>query len=181
MVGATSLIVRTAGDPLTVAGPLRRVITAINPDIPISDVRVMNDLYTAALVRPRLLLSLLTFFAVVGTLLSAVGVYGLVAYGVRQRRREIGIRAALGADSAMLQWVFVQEGIRYALLGLAIGIPVALVAARTMRSQVFGVATWDPITYTGVALLLVAVAVLASWIPSRRAARIPPASVLNDS
>jgi putative ABC transport system permease protein len=181
MVGATSLLVRTTGDPEAVAAGVRRTIAAIDRDVPVSSAQTMNDLYTGALQVPRTLLSVLVFFAVAGMLLSAVGVYGLVAYGVRQRRREIGIRAALGADSAGLQWVFVREAIRNAMVGLAAGVPIALVGLRTMRSHVFGVATSDPATLIGVSLGLMSVALVASWIPSRRAARISPATVLQDN
>jgi putative ABC transport system permease protein len=178
MVGATSLVVRAAGDPLSIAGGVREAVAAIDRNVPISDMRTMNDLYTAALARPRLLLALLSFFAGAGTVLSAVGIYGIVAYGVRQRRREIGIRAALGADDRRLQWTFVQEGARFALGGILLGVPVALIAARTMRSLLFGVGASDPLTLAGNSALLLVIAVLASWIPSRAATRVAPASAL---
>jgi predicted permease len=178
MVGATSLLVRAAGDPRSVAAPVRRAIAAINGNVPISDMRTMDDLYASALVRPRLLLALLGFFAVAGTVLSTVGIYGIVAYGVRQRRREIGIRAALGADSRRLQGTFIREGARLALAGVVVGVPVALVAVRSMRSLVYGVAPSDPLTLAGNAMFLFLVAILASWIPSRAATRVSPASAL---
>lgn len=178
MVGATSLVVRATGDPRSIAAPVRNAVAAIDRNVPISDMRTMNDLYAAALARPRLLLGMLLFFAGAGTLLSAIGIYGIVAYGVRQRRREIGIRAALGADDRQLQWTFVREGARFALGGILLGVPLALVAARTMQGLLFGVGASDPITLVGNVVLLLVVALLASWLPSRAATRVPPASAL---
>jgi putative ABC transport system permease protein len=180
MVGATSLVVRAAGDPRSIAAPVRAAVAAIDRDVPISDLRTMNDLYAASLTRPRLLLALLAFFAIAGTTLSAIGIYGMVAYGVRQRRREIGIRAALGADHHRLQWTFVREGARLAVGGLLVGVPVALIAANALGSLLFGVGASDPVTLIGNAVLLLVVALLASWLPSRAAIRVPPASALRN-
>ena len=138
----------------------------------------MDDLYHASLGRPRMVLVLLAAFAVLGLVLGAVGIYGVVAYGVRQRTRELGIRAALGADAAQIARLVVGSGLRYAIVGVALGIPAALAASRLMRGLVFGIAPTDPLSFAAVPLLLLAVAAAASWVPARRAALADPAEVL---
>ncbi len=180
VVVANSLIVRTAVDPALVATAVREGIAAFDPDVPISGVRTMDALYAASLGRQRLVLILLASFAGVGLVLGAVGVYGVVACGVRLRLRELGIRAALGADAAALRRLVVGSGLRYAGLGVALGLPAALALSRLLRSLVFGVTTHDPLSFTAVPLVLLAVAGVASWLPARGAARLDPSVVLRE-
>ena len=180
IVYATGFIVRTAGDPKAMVPAIQRRIWDLNPNVPISNVRTMDELFAASLQRPRLILEVLAAFAMAGLILGAVGMYGVVAYTVQQRWRELGIRAALGAGSGALQGMVVRGGLRYALVGIAIGIPVALALSRALRGMVFGVAAADPVSFALVPILLLVVTVAASWIPSRRGARSDPMTVLRE-
>jgi len=180
VVGATSLLLRTTANPLSVVGAVRERIWALNKDVPISHVETMDDLYAASLQHQRMVLTLLGIFASVGLLLSAVGTYGVVAYGVRQRTREIGVRVALGADTGSIKRLVVGQGLCYALIGVAAGVPAALALSRFMRGMVYGVPATDPVSLAAAPLVLLAVTALASWIPARRAAATDPSSVLRD-
>jgi putative ABC transport system permease protein len=178
IVGANSLVVRTTAEPTALTAALRDRIWSVNRDVPITDVRTMDDLFSQSLQRQRIVLSLFGFFATAGLLLSAVGIYGVVAYGVRQQIREIGIRVALGADASRIRRLVVGHGIRFALFGVAVGIPTAVALSGYMRGMVYGVATTDPLLFVAVPVLLVAIAAAASWIPARRAANADPCEVL---
>jgi hypothetical protein len=177
-VYATALVVRTSADPASVAEAVKARIWAINPNTPVMDVRTMDDVFAASLQRPRLTLSLLALFAAIGVVLGAVGIYGVVAFGVQQRVRELGIRAALGADAATLRRLVVLGGVRFAVLGVLVGIPVALALSRSLRGMFFGIAAADPVSFVAMPTALVLVAVLASWFPARNAARSDPMAVL---
>jgi predicted permease len=181
VVVATGMMVRTQGDPLAMAGAVRRSISNVDPDVPISQVQSMREIVTSSLGRPRLLLALLAAFAVLGIVLGAVGIAGVVAWVVRQRRREIGIRAALGASPFELAGMVARDGLGWALLGVAIGVPGALALTQLLRGLVFGVSTTDPLTFVAVPAALLCVAALAGWLPALAAAKVQPASVLNDS
>ncbi len=177
-VGSTSLVVRTAGDPLALAGAIRDRIRSMDRNVPITDMRTMDDLLSASLHRPRLLLTVMSLFAGLGLLLGLVGIYGVVAYGVQQRVRELGIRAALGADAGRLNRLVVRGGLRYALIGIGIGLPAALALSQALRGFVFGVATTDALSFTLVPAVLLLVALAACWFPARRASRSDPMEVL---
>jgi predicted permease len=177
-VYATALVVRTSVDPASVAEAVKARIWAINPNTPVMDVRTMDDVFAASLQRPRLTLSLLALFAAIGVVLGAVGIYGVVAFGVQQRVRELGIRAALGADAATLRRLVVLGGVRFAVLGVLVGIPVALALSRSLRGMFYGIAAADPVSFVAMPTALVLVAVLASWFPARNAARSDPMAVL---
>jgi ABC-type antimicrobial peptide transport system permease subunit len=140
--------------------------------------RTMDAVLSASLQRPRMILEILAFFAFSGLVLGAVGIYGVVAFGVEQRRRELGIRAALGADANSLVRLVVRGGLRFAGIGVAIGVPISAGLSRVMRGLVFGVTPTDPISFVLGALTLLAVAVLASWVPARRASTVEPMEVL---
>ena len=124
--------------------------------------------------RPRLIMWLLLVFAGVGVILGAVGVYGVIAYAVGERRREIGVRIALGAEPGRVAGAVLAQGVRYAAVGVAIGLAGSLAVTRVMRSLVFGVSTTDPLTFVGLSVFLVVVAALASYLPARQAARTDP-------
>ena len=172
--GAMTLAVRTRGDPLAVAGLARETVRATDADVPISEVRSLEQVMSASVARPRLIMSLLLVFAGVGVVLGAVGVYGVIAYAVGERRREIGIRIALGAEPRTVAGSVVWRGVRYAGIGVAIGLVGAFAVTRLMRTLVFGVSTTDPVTFAGLALFLVLIAALASYLPARQAARTDP-------
>jgi putative ABC transport system permease protein len=150
----------------------------VDRSVPISEVRTMDDLYSRSLQRQRMILTLFGLFAGAGLLLSAVGIYGVVAYGVRQRMNEIGIRVALGADAMSIRRLIVGQGLRYALAGIAVGVPVAIALSGFMRGIVFGVPPTDPLSFALVPAFLVLVAAVASWIPAQRAAKADPCEVL---
>jgi predicted permease len=177
-VGANSLVVRTRSAPAGIAPAVRERIRAVDPIVPIAHVMTMQDLMGATTRRHRTVFVLLGAFAAIGTVLGMVGIYGVVAYGVRQRVREIGIRMALGARRGAVARLLVREGLGWAAAGIAVGVLAALALTRLMRGLVFGVSPTDPATFVVVSLLLAAVAVLASWLPARRAARIEPTDAL---
>jgi len=172
------LAVRGDGDPRTLVPAVREAIWSIDRDVPLSDIQTMNGRIAGSLGRPRLLLSLLGAFALIGLLLAVVGVYGVVAYSVTQRWRELGIMAALGAERSRIMRTVVREAMIHGVVGLAIGIPVALAAGRLMRTVVWGVSPTDPVTYTAVTVATLLVVTAASVVPAIRAGRVDPAAAL---
>ena len=173
-----SLIVRTEGDPALLAGPVRAAIREVLPRQPILQIAPMEDMVDAAAATPRFFTTLVSVFGALALTVAAVGLYGIVAYVVRQREREIGVRLALGATPTHVVRLMLRHGMAPVLAGLAVGIPLALLATRLLRSLLYEVSASDPVTFLGVAALLAAVALVASWLPSRRAARVDPAVTL---
>ena len=169
-----TFVVRTSGNPAALGEAIVREIRALDPNQPVTDVRPMTAVLSASVAQPRLNAVLLGTFAGLALLLAAVGIYGVLSYSVAQRTHEIGVRVALGADRrAVLRLVLLQVA-RLALIGVAIGTVAALALTRLMRSLLFDVSANDPLTFGGVALLLTGVAMLAAFIPARRAARVHP-------
>ena len=173
-MGALSIALRTRGDPLAVAAQARRTIQVIDANVPISDVRSLEQVMSVSVAQPRLIMWLLLVFAGVGLVLGAVGVYGVIAYAVGERRREIGVRIALGAEPGRVAASVLAQGVRYAALGVAIGLAGSFGVTRLMRTLVFGVSTTDPATFVGLSAFLVVVAALASYLPARQAAKTDP-------
>jgi predicted permease len=169
-----SLIVRTDGDPAKLVGPVRAAIREVLPRQPILYLGPVEDKVSAAAATPRFFTTLVTVFGGLALALAAVGLYGIVAYVVRQREREIGVRVALGATPGQVVGLMLRRGMKPVLVGLAVGIPLALVTTRLLRSLLYEVSANDPVTFVGVAALLAGVALVASWVPSRRAARVDP-------
>jgi len=169
-----TVVMRTAGDPLAIASLARQTIRDIDPDVPISDLRSVDQVLSASVARPRLVMSLLLVFAGVGVVLGAVGVYGVIAYAVGERRREIGVRIALGAEPRTVAGSVVLHGLRYAAIGVALGLAGAFAATRAMQTLLFGVTPTDPLTFGALSAFLIAVAALASYVPARSAARTDP-------
>jgi len=173
-----SVAVRGRGAPSALVEPLRHIVTELDPDLPMFRVRSMDQIAANAVAQPRLYTVLLGCFAVTALLLVAIGLYGVLAYVVGQRTREIGIRLALGAKRGeVLRMVITQAG-KLAITGVAIGLVAAVLASRVLRAQLFEVAPTDTITYVLVGAGLLVVALIASWIPARRAARIDPLAAL---
>jgi predicted permease len=179
-MGAVTIVMRTNGDPLALASLAREAVHASDPDVPISEVRSLEQVMSTSVARPKLIMSLLLVFAGVGVILGAVGVYGVIAYAVGEQRREIGIRIALGAEPRAVAGRVVMRGAAYAGLGVAIGLVGAFAATRVMRTLVFGVSTTDPMTFGGLSVFLVMVAALASYLPARQAARTDPMVALRE-
>jgi predicted permease len=172
------LAVRTEGDPLRFTSAVRAQVRALDKDQAISNVRTMEDLVEEQVGQRRLLVVLLGSFAGVALLLAVIGIYGVIAYSVAQRTREMGIRRALGAQQGDILRLVVAQGFRLALAGVAIGIAGAYGITRLMESLLFHVSATDPATFAGVALLFLPVALAASYIPARRATRIDPMAAL---
>lgn len=178
--GHGALVIRTSVDPMSLAEPVRRVVQGVDPDQPLANVRPLSELVSRSLAQRRLILNLLAGFAIAAVLLSALGLYGVTAYAVSQRTREIGLRTALGARRADVISLVVGEGARLAFAGALLGILGALGLSRVLRGQLYGIDATDPVTFGVVALLLLGVALLAAWVPARRAARIEPMVALRE-
>ena len=176
-----SLVVRTDGDPATLAGPVRGVIKQLDARLPISEVRTMREIVNSAIGGPRFAMQALGLFGALALLLSAIGIFGIVSQVVASREHEFGIRAALGATPRELIGLSLRTGVRQALAGLAIGIVIALVFTRAMTSMLQGVTPTDPWTFATVVLVTGLVAVAASVGPARRAGKTDPARVLGSS
>jgi putative ABC transport system permease protein len=168
------LVVRTTIDPLSLAAAVRSQVTALDKDQPVADVQTMEQRLKASLAEPRFNMLLLGLFAAVALALAAVGLYGVMAYGVTQRTHEIGIRMALGAQRSNVLKLVIRQGMAMALIGVALGLAASLALTRVMASLLFGVSATDPLVFTSIALLLAAVAFVASYIPARRALKVDP-------
>jgi putative ABC transport system permease protein len=169
-----TLVLRTRGESTAVANAARNVIRALDPEQPVADVRAMESLIGTSVARARFNTLLLTIFAVVALLMAGVGIYGVMAYSVAQRTREIGVRMALGARATDAVWLVVRRGMFLALAGVAIGVAVSFALTRLMKTLLFDVSATDPLTFVGIPLLLALVALLACLIPARRASKVDP-------
>ncbi len=152
-----AMVARTSGPPEQIAAAVRQAAFEIDPVVPVAEMQPYTTMIAGTLGRPRLLSFLLTIFAAAGLGLGLIGVYGVVAYRVRQREREIGIRLALGARPSSMATTVVTQGVQHAIAGIAIGLPAAFLLSRVMSSMVFGVTTHDPLTFTALPILIVAV------------------------
>ena len=164
-----------SGEPMSLLAALRADVAALDPDLPLSAARPLAQIVNESVNEQRFQMTLLSVFAVLALALAALGIYGVTAYSVAQRTREIGIRMALGADSSLVQRMVVGSGLRLALAGVAVGLAGALAGTRVLASLVYRVSTTDPLTLASTAAVLVISALLASWIPARRATRVDPA------
>jgi putative ABC transport system permease protein len=173
-----TLLVRTAADPIGVAGAIRREILAEDSTQAVADIQTMEQVVSDSLLLRRLSMSMLAVFAGLALLLAGVGIYGLTAYSVSRRTREIGLRMALGAGRADILRLIVGKGLVISLIGVAIGIPGALALARLMRGMLYGIGPSDPLVFAGVATLLILIAAVASYFPARRAIRVDPVVAL---
>ena len=177
-VGFATLAVRTANAPAGLMETLRRIVTDLDPNLPIFRVRTMDQIAANAVAQPRVYLLLLSLFAIVAVLLAALGIYGVLMHTVAQRTREIGIRLALGANRREVVSLIVRQAVLLAVAGLAIGLGLAFGTSRLMTSLLFQVTPSDATTYALVAASLLGIAVLASYVPARRASRIDPVRAL---
>ena len=173
-----SILVRTAGDPEALIPTLRAQVAALDPNLPVSDVRTMNTHLGIALLPARLAGTALGVFGLLGLILASVGMYGVMAYSVSQRTREIGIRMAIGAATGDVVNLVMRQGLALVLIGTVIGIASALAASRLLRGILYGGSVVDPVTFVTVPLVLIAVAALASWLPARRASKVDPTVAL---
>jgi predicted permease len=173
-----TVVMRSRGDPAVALKAARATVLSLDRDLPVYDVFTLETMVDRALGQPRFYVLLLSIFAVLAVVLAVVGIYGVIAYTVQQHTREIGIRIALGASRERVVAMVVRRGVILALAGIAFGSAGAYAVSRVLQSLLFGVGARDPFTFLAVAALLGAVALLASWLPARRAARVDPLAAM---
>jgi ABC-type antimicrobial peptide transport system permease subunit len=173
-----TIFVRAGTDPLSLLDNVRRTVAQLAPELPLFDVSTMAQRKAAATARTRVVLGLLAAFALTGLLLAVVGLYGVVAYAVAQRTRELGLRLALGAARRDVLGLVLTPPALLALGGIAAGAGGALLLTRFVRALLYGIEPGDPRVLSAATLLLVAVALIAAWVPARRATRVDPAMAL---
>jgi predicted permease len=174
LADVTAVVLRTEGDPAAVIAPVRRAVEQLNPDYVVYAVSTMNGVVADTLAPRRTSMILLAVFAALALVLACIGLYGVIAYLVGQRTHEIGIRMALGAQRRQVMLLILGQGLRMAIAGVALGILLAFSLTRLMSSQLFGVSDYDPLTFATVSMMLIAVALIACWLPARRAMRVDP-------
>lgn len=168
------IVARSANDPGAVAAAVRQEVRYVDSNLPVYDVKTMDQVLYTVTARPRFLTFLLVVFAGLAVLLAAIGIYGIMSYTVAQSTREIGIRAALGAQRRDLLQMVLSKGLKLTLIGIVLGVAGAFGLTRLMSHLLFGVSATDPITFAGVTVILVIVALVASYLPARRATKIDP-------
>jgi predicted permease len=166
--------VRTRDDPAVLAANARALVRQIDPQLGVRELRTLDAVVDDALVQERVVAQLGGFFSVFALTLASLGLYGVLSYGVAQRTREIGVRMALGARAVDVLALVVGQGLKLALIGTVLGVGLALATTRLAEKLFFGVTSGDPVTFAGVAVVLLAVATLAAWLPARRAAKVDP-------
>jgi predicted permease len=179
--GGMALVLKTGLDPQTLVPQVRAAVRAIDPEQPIADVRTMEQWVSRSLQTRRTNMTLLTIFGAVALVLSAIGIYGVLAFGVAQRIREFGIRQALGADRSSILSLVLKQGLRTAGLGMALGLAGSVALGRYLQTLLFGVTPTDVGVFGGVTVLLFGVAMVACYVPARRATRVDPMVALRDS
>ena len=179
-IAGVTAYVRTDGDPLRMVESIRRQVTALDPNLPIFNIQTLDGEVRQSVVNERLMATLSTIFAILATLLAVIGLYGVMAYTVTRRTREIGIRMALGALASDVARRILGEAVVLVGVGLAAGLACALVLGRFVGSVLFGLTPVDAISFATAALTLALVATLAALIPARRAAQVTPMRALRD-
>ena len=175
-----NIVIRTPLAPAALANTIQRTVASLDPTLPVVGLRAMDEVFDEAIGRPRLLAQLLTIFAILALLLSMIGTYGVLSYMVTERRREIGIRVALGATRQSVLRMILGQGLGLTLAGLAIGLAIALAAGRLISSLLFGVSAADPITIASVVALISTVALMACYVPGLSATRVDPMVALRE-
>jgi len=173
-----TVLVRTDGDPLALTDAVRAQVWELDGDLPLLAVRTVEQLYADSVARRRFDTLVVSLFAGFALLLGLVGLYGVMAFSVVRRTREIGVRMALGARTGAVASLVLRQGARLTAVGLAVGLAAALAASRLLASQLYGVEPHDPVTFAAMAAILGVLSLLACYLPARRAARIDPAEVL---
>jgi putative ABC transport system permease protein len=172
--GGMSLVVRSSSKPVALTSAVRAAVLSLDPDQPVFSIKTMEDVVAASVATRRISMLLLSGFAGLALLLAALGVYGLISYSIAQRTHEIGLRMALGAQSRDVLGLVLRQGMSLVLVGVCLGLVAAFALTRVMKSLLYEVSATDPLTFAGVALLLIVVALVACLIPARRAMRVDP-------
>ena len=173
-LAANALIVRTSVEPMSLATSTRDAIWAVDKDQPVANVDTMDHIVSEAIARQRFSMLLLGIFAALALILAAVGIYGVMSYSVAQRIHEIGIRMALGARRTDVLKMIVNQGLKLVSIGMMLGLAAAFLLTRVLQSLLFGISATDPVTFFGISLVLLAVAILASYLPALRATKVDP-------
>jgi putative ABC transport system permease protein len=174
----TTILLRTPGDPLQFISPAREQISAVDPDLPLYNIKPMDRLITESIIGIAYVASMMAVLGVIALVLASVGVFGVMSYSVSERAHEIGVRMSLGAQTTDILRMVLRSGMTLTGLGLAIGLPIAFALARALAALLFGVTATDPFSFIGLPLLLAGVAALACYLPARRAARLDPLKAL---
>lgn len=177
-IARMTFVMRAKGDPMTLVGPARREVLALDSDQPIAQVRAMDEMMDEALGQRKLSLYLLATFAGLALLLSAIGIYGVMSYDVTRRSQELGLRLALGQARSSLLALVMRQGLVLALVGVAFGVAGAWSLTRVLEAQLYGVTRTDPAMFAAVAVTLIVVAAVATLIPAMRSTRMDPIRVL---
>jgi len=177
-VAANALVVRTSIEPMSVAAPVRNAIWSVDKDQTVADIDTMDHIVAEAVARQRFSMLLLGLFAALALLLASIGIYGVMSYSVAQRTREIGIRIALGARRIDVLQMTVKQALKLVGVGMMIGLAAAILLTRVLASLLFGISATDPITFIGISVVLLAVAILASYVPALRATKVDPITAL---
>jgi putative ABC transport system permease protein len=175
---STTLIVNSRGDSQALVSGVRTKIAEIDPNLPVTNIASMDSIVAASVAQPRVLSQFVGVFAGFALLLAAIGIYGVMAYSVAARTQEMGIRMSLGAEPRDIVRLVVGQGMRLAFLGVAIGIAASLVLTRLISTLLFGVSTTDPVEFSLAATVIVTTALIACYLPARRATRVDPIVVL---
>jgi predicted permease len=175
---SSTIEIRTSGDPTTLAPMARGAISQVDPKLPVFGVTTLREQLKDALRQQRLVAELVSFFGLLALLLACIGLYGVMTNGVVRRTQEIGIRMALGAEKRRIVWMVMRETMLLVLIGIGLGVPVALGAGRLISSQLYGLSPADPLTLVVAALVLTGVASLAGFLPARKAAKVNPLTAL---
>jgi predicted permease len=175
---ASTIVLRTEGDPTKTINELRGAVASIDPNLPILEVRTIQEQLETHMSQETLVSRLTGIFALLAVLLAAIGLYGVMSFNVVRRSNEIGIRIALGASGSGVQWMVLRESLALLAAGLVLGIPIALAAARLVRAQLYQMSPFDPVIFIGATAGIAAVTVLAAWLPARRAAAVDPMTAL---
>jgi len=177
-IAANALVVRTTVDPMSLAGSVRNAIWSVDKDQTVADIDTMDHIVAEAVARQRFSMVLLGVFAALALLLASVGIYGVMSYSVAQRTREIGIRMALGARRADVLQMTVRQGLKLVGAGMILGLSAAFLLTRVMATLLYGISATDPTTFIGISVVLLAVAILASYVPALRATKVDPITAL---
>jgi predicted permease len=175
---AHTILLRTTGDPSKTVADLRAAVAAVDPNLPLIRIMTIQDQVASLISNDELISKLTTLFSLLALLLAAIGLYGVMSYNVVQRTTEIGVRIALGAQLGGVLWMILKESLVLLGIGVALGLPLAFVATRSIKSQLFGLSAIDPLTFATAIAVVSGMTILATWLPARRAAKVDPLTAL---